>query len=204
GSVGFAIPGTELRIAEDGEVLMRGPHIFQGYFKNPEATRETVDDEGWLHSGDIGELSADGFLRITDRKKELLITSGGKNIGPQILEGKLRQIPAVSQAVVVGDRRNYLAALITLDPLRAPLEAEAAKSPGRTPQELAACPLFRAHLERQIEAVNANLARYETIKKFVILPAELSIEAGELTPTMKLKRRIVNQKYAVEIESLYS
>jgi long-subunit acyl-CoA synthetase (AMP-forming) len=204
GSVGFAIPGTELRIAEDGEVLMRGPHIFQGYFKNPEATRETVDDEGWLHSGDIGELSAGGFLRITDRKKELLITSGGKNIGPQILEGKLRQIPAVSQAVVVGDRRNYLAALITLDPQRAPLEAEAAKSPGRTPQELAACPLFRAHLEKQIEAVNANLARYETIKKFVILPAELSIEGGELTPTMKLKRRVAYQKYAAEIESLYS
>jgi long-subunit acyl-CoA synthetase (AMP-forming) len=204
GSVGFAIPGTELRIAEDGEVLMRGPHIFHGYFKNPEATRETVNEEGWLCSGDIGELSTDGFLRITDRKKELLITSGGKNIGPQNLEGKLRQIPAVSQAVVVGDRRNYLAALITLDPQRAPLEAEAAKSPARTPQELAGCPLFRAHLEKQIEAVNANLARYETIKKFVILPAELSIEAGELTPTMKLKRRVVYQKYAAEIESLYT
>jgi long-subunit acyl-CoA synthetase (AMP-forming) len=204
GSVGFAIPGTELRIAEDGEVLMRGPHIFQGYYKNPEATRETVDAEGWLHSGDIGELSADGFLRITDRKKELLITSGGKNIGPQILEGKLRQIPAVSQAVVVGDRRHYLAALLTLDPQRAPLEAAAAQSPGHTPQELAACPLFRAHLEKQIEAVNAGLARYETIKRFVVLPAELSIEAGELTPTMKLKRRIVYQKYAEEIESLYS
>lgn len=204
GSVGFAIPGTELRIAEDGEVLMRGPHIFQGYFKNPEATQETVNEEGWLCSGDIGELSADGFLRITDRKKELIITSGGKNISPQNLEGKLRQIPVVSQAVVVGDRRHYLAALITLDPQRAPLEGEAAKSSGRTPQELAACPLFRAHLEKQIEAVNANLARYETIKKFVILPTELSIEAGELTPTMKIKRRVVYQRYAAEIESLYS
>jgi long-subunit acyl-CoA synthetase (AMP-forming) len=203
GSVGFAIPGTELRIAEDGEVLMRGPHIFQGYYKNPAATQETIDEDGWLHSGDIGELSADGFLRITDRKKELLITSGGKNIGPQILEGKLRQIPAVSQAVVVGDRRNYLAALLTLDPQRAPLEAEAAGSPGRSPQELATCPVFRRHLEKQVEAVNANLARYETIKKFVILPAELSIEAGELTPTMKLKRRVVYQRYAAEIESLY-
>ena len=204
GSVGFAIPGTELRIAEDGEVLMRGPHVFQGYYKNPEATQETVDEEGWLYSGDIGELSADGFLRITDRKKELLITSGGKNIGPQILEGKLRQIPVVSQAVVVGDRRNYLAALLTLDPQRAPLEAEAAGSPFRTPRELAGCPVFRRHLEQQVEAVNASLARYETIKKFVILPEELSIEAGELTPTMKLKRRIVNQKYAAEIESLYA
>jgi long-subunit acyl-CoA synthetase (AMP-forming) len=191
GSVGFAIPGTELRIAEDGEVLMRGPHVFRGYYKNPEATKEAVDEEGWLHSGDIGELSADGFLRITDRKKELLITSGGKNIGPQILEGKLRQIPVVSQAVVVGDRRNYLAALLTLDPQR-------------TPRELAECPIFRRHLEKQVEAVNATLARYETLKKFVILPEELSIEAGELTPTMKLKRRIVTQKYATEIESLYA
>jgi len=204
GSVGRALPGTELRIAGDGEVLMRGPHVFLGYFKNPEATRETVDDEGWLHSGDIGELDADGFLRITDRKKELLITSGGKNIGPQILEGKLRQIPAVSQAVVVGDRRNYLAALLTLDPQQAPLAAAAAGSPARTPQELAACPLFRRHLEQQVEAVNATLARYETIKKFVILPEELSIEAGDLTPTMKLKRQVVNRKYAAEIESLYA
>jgi len=204
GTVGRAIAGTELRIAEDGEVLIRGAHVFLGYYKNPEATQETVDGEGWLHSGDIGELDADGFLRITDRKKELLITSGGKNIGPQILEGKLRQIPAVSQAVVVGDRRNYLAALLTLDPQAAPLAAAAAGSPARTPRELAACPLFRRHLEGQVEAVNATLARYETIKKFAILPAELSIEAGELTPTMKLKRRVVTQKYAAEIESLYA
>jgi long-subunit acyl-CoA synthetase (AMP-forming) len=204
GRVGRAIGGTELRIAEDGEVLMRGPHVFLGYFKNPEATREAVDDDGWLHSGDIGELDAEGFLRITDRKKELLITSGGKNIGPQILEGKLRQIPAVSQAVVVGDRRNYLAALLTLDPQQATLAAATAGSPARTPRELAACPVFRRHLEQQVEAVNSTLARYETIKKFVILPEELSIEAGELTPTMKLKRRVVTQKFAAEIEGLYA
>ena len=204
GSVGFAIPGSELRIAaENGEVLMRGPHVFRGYYKNPEATRETIDGDGWLHSGDVGEIDGDGFLRITDRIKELLITSGGKNIGPQILEGKLRQIPAVSQAVVVGDRRNYLAALLTLDPQRAPQEAATAGSPFRTPRELATCPVFQRHLDQQIEAVNATLARYETIKKFVILPAELSIEEGELTPTMKLKRRVVVQKYAAEIEGLY-
>jgi long-subunit acyl-CoA synthetase (AMP-forming) len=203
GSVGFAIPGSELRTAGDGEVLIRGPHVFKGYYKNPAATQETVDGDGWLHTGDVGEIDGDGFLRITDRIKELLITSGGKNIGPQILEGKLRQIPAVSQAVVVGDRRNYLAALLTLDPQRAPQEAAAAGSPFRTPQELAACPAFRRYLDQQIEAVNATLARYETIKKYLILPAELSIEAGELTPTMKLKRRVVVQKYAAEIESLY-
>lgn len=204
GKVGLAIEGTEIRTGEDGEVLMRGPHVFPGYYKNEAATRETVDGEGWLHSGDIGEIDADGFLRITDRKKELLITSGGKNIGPQNLESKLKQIPVVSQAVVVGDRRNYLAALVTLDPLRAAAEAEAAGSPMREPRDLAKCPVFREHLERQVEEVNRTLARYETIKRIAILPEELSIEGGELTPTMKLKRRVIHQKYAEEIERLYA
>lgn len=204
GKVGVAIDGTEIRTAEDGEVMMRGPHVFKGYYKNEAATQETVDEEGWLHSGDIGELDEEGFLRITDRKKELIITSGGKNIGPQILEGKLKQIAVVSQAVVVGDRRNYLVALLALDPLRAPLEAEAAGSPHREPKDLAACEIFRQHLEKQVEAVNETLARYETIKRFAILPRELSIEDGELTPTMKLKRRVIHQSYAEEIERLYS
>jgi long-subunit acyl-CoA synthetase (AMP-forming) len=204
GKVGLAIPGTEVKTAEDGEVLMRGPHVFPGYYKNEAATKETLDEEGWLHSGDIGEMDAEGFLRITDRKKELIITSGGKNIGPQILESKLKQIPVVSQAVVVGDRRNYLAALLTLDPLRAGTEAEAAGSPVREPRDLAGCEVFRKHLESQVEEVNKTLARYETIKRFAILPQELSIDGGELTPTMKLKRRVIHQKYADEIERLYS
>jgi long-subunit acyl-CoA synthetase (AMP-forming) len=204
GKVGFAIKGTEIRIAEDGEVLMRGPHVFPGYFKNDEATRETLDAEGWLHSGDIGELDAQGLLRITDRKKELIITSGGKNVGPQILENKLKQIPVVSQAVVLGDRRNYLAALLTLDPLRAPIEAEIAGSPHRDPKDLANCEIFRAHLEKQVEEINRTLARYESIKRFKILPRELSIEEGELTPTLKLKRRIIYQNHAEEIERLYA
>jgi long-subunit acyl-CoA synthetase (AMP-forming) len=204
GKVGFPLPGTEIRTAEDGEVMMRGPHVFLGYYKNEAATRETVDEEGWLHSGDIGELGGDGLLRITDRKKELLITSGGKNIGPQILEGKLKQIRAVSQAVVLGDRRNYLAALLTLDPANAPAEAAAAGSQARTLEEIATCPTFRAYLEKQVEQVNGTLARYETIKRFHVLPQELSIEGGELTPTMKLKRRVIYDKYAREIEGLYS
>ncbi|HYN23284.1 MAG TPA: AMP-binding protein [Thermoanaerobaculia bacterium] len=204
GKVGVAIDGTEVRTAEDGEVMMRGPHVFKGYYKNEAATKETVDDEGWLHSGDIGELDAEGFLRITDRKKDLIITSGGKNIGPQILEGKLKQIPVVSQAVVIGDRRNYLVALLALDPLRAPLEAEAAGSPHREPKDLAGCEIFRKHLEKQVEGVNQTLARYETIKRFAVLPRELSIEDGELTPTMKLKRRVILQSYAEEIERLYA
>jgi long-subunit acyl-CoA synthetase (AMP-forming) len=191
-------------LAEDGEVLMRGPHVCRGYFKNEEATRETVDDEGWLHSGDIGEIDEEGFLKITDRKKELIITSGGKNIAPAIIEGKLRQIPAVSQAVVIGDRRNYLVALLTLDPARAADQARAANSPSTTPAALATCPVFRQYLEQQVEGVNTTLARYEQIKKFIVLPRELSIDEGELTPTMKLKRRVVNQKFAEEIEKLYA
>ena len=203
GRVGFPIQGTEIRIAEDGEVLMRGPHVFLGYYKNEEATREAVDSEGWLHSGDVGEME-DGFLRITDRKKELIITSGGKNIGPAILEGKLKQIPGLSQAVVVGDRRNYLAALLTLDPQRAATVAESVGSPAREPEELATDPVFRQYLDKQVEEVNSGLARYETIKRFTVLPRELSIEEGELTPTMKLKRRVVNDRYAAEIEKLYA
>ena len=204
GRAGAAIPGTELRVAEDGEIQMRGPHVFKGYYKNEEATRETLDPEGWIHSGDVGEVDADGFLRVTDRKKEILITSGGKNIAPQHLEGKLKQIPAVSQAVAVGDRRPYVVALLTLDPTRVAAEAQKAGSPARTSEEAARCPVFRAYVEEQVEAVNASLARYESIKKVALLPRELSVEAGELTPTLKLKRRAIAEAYADAIQALYT
>jgi long-subunit acyl-CoA synthetase (AMP-forming) len=203
GRAGVAIPGTELRVAEDGEIQMRGPHVFKGYYKNEEATRETLDAEGWIHSGDIGEIDADGFLRVTDRKKEILITSGGKNIAPQHLEGKLKQIPAVSQAVAIGDRRPYVVALLTLDPARVTTEAEKAGSPARTPEEAARCPVFKAYVEKQVEEVNASLARYETIKKVALLPRELSVESGELTPTLKLKRRVILERHKDAIDALY-
>jgi len=204
GRAGVAIPGTELRLAEDGEILMRGPHVFKGYYKNDEATRETLDAEGWIHSGDVGEIDADGFLRVTDRKKEILITSGGKNIAPQHLEGKLKQIPAVSQAVAIGDRRPYVVALLTLDPARVAAEAEKAGSPARTPEEATRCPVFRAYVEKQVEAVNASLARYETIKKVALLPEELTVDSGELTPTLKLKRRVILERHKETIEALYA
>ena len=203
GRAGCALPGTELKIAEDGEVLIRGPHVFAGYYKNDAATRETVDAEGWLHSGDVGEIDPEGFLRVTDRKKELLITSGGKNIAPQYLEGRLKQIPAVSQAVAIGDRRPFVVALLTLDPARVAGEAARAGSPARTADEAAACPLFHAHVQRQIDAINATLARYETVKRVALLPRELSVEAGELTPTLKLKRRVIHERHAEAIERLY-
>jgi long-subunit acyl-CoA synthetase (AMP-forming) len=204
GWAGRAMAGTEIRLAEDGEVLMRGPHVFRGYFKNPAATDETLDAEGWLHSGDVGEIDRRGFLRITDRKKELIITAGGKNLAPQHLEGKLKQIAAVSQAVAIGDRRPYIVALLALDPLRLAAEAALAGSPAKTPAEAAVCARFRAYLERQVEAVNQDLARYESIKRFAILPQELSIDGGELTPTLKLKRRVIGEKYRETIEGLYA
>ncbi len=204
GRAGYALPGTELRIAEDGEILMRGPHVFKGYYKNEEATRETLDAAGWIHSGDVGEIDADGFLRVTDRKKELLITSGGKNIAPQHLEGKLKQIPAVSQAVAIGDRRAYVVALLTLDPLRVAAEAEKAGSPARTAEDAARCPVFKAYVEKQVEEINEGLARYESIKKIALLPSELTVETGELTPTLKLKRRVILERHADEVASLYA
>jgi long-subunit acyl-CoA synthetase (AMP-forming) len=204
GRAGYALPGTELRIAEDGEILIRGPHVFAGYYKNPDATAEALSPEGWLHSGDVGEIDADGFLRVTDRKKELLITAGGKNVAPQLLEGKLKQIPAVSQAVAIGDRRPYIVALLTLDPARVEAVAREAGSPARTPEEAAACEVFRAHVAKQVAAVNRDLARYEQVKKFELVPRELSVETGELTPTLKLKRRVILERHAEAVERLYA
>ncbi len=201
---GPALLGAEIGIADDGEVLMRGRHVFKGYFKNEAATAETIDSDGWLHSGDVGQIDDKDFLQITDRKKELLITAGGENIAPQILEGKLKAIPAISQVVVIGDRRKYLTAIFALDPEKVASEAKAAGSGARDSKAASECDAFRAYIQSQLDGVNATLARVQTIKKFIILPEELSIEGGELTPTMKLKRRIVNENYAVEIESMYT
>jgi long-subunit acyl-CoA synthetase (AMP-forming) len=204
GKCGVVFAGTELKIAEDGEVCMRGPHVFKGYLKDPESTKNAIDPDGWLHSGDIGVIDSQGFLQITDRKKDLLITAGGENIAPQVLEGQLKAIPCVGQAVVVGDRMKYLAALVTLDPERLAIEATAAGSPARTIAEAAKCAAFRRHLQKQIDQVNEKLARVQTIKKFVVVPNEFSIDGGELTPTMKVKRKVVNEKYRLEIASMYA
>ena len=195
--------GTEVRIADQGEVHIRGPHVFMGYYKNPEATRETLDDEGWLHSGDVGEIDEEGYLRITDRMKELIVTSGGKNIAPQRIEAGLKGITGIGQAAVVGDRRNYLVALLTVDPDQMASAAARAGASVSSPEEAAASPEFRTFIEQQVERVNGDLARYETIKKFTILPSEFSIEKSELTPTMKLKRRVIEEHYASEIDAMY-
>ena len=203
GKCGIVLPGAELKLAEDGEICMRGRHVFKGYLKDEESTKSALDADGWLHSGDIGTFDKDGFLQITDRKKDLLITAGGENIAPQVLEGQLKGIPVVAQAVVIGDRKKYLAALLTLDPERVKAEAEAAGSPAKDVAEAAKCPTFRKHLEKQIDGVNERLARVQTIKRFVIIPAEFTIDGGELTPTMKVKRKVVNEKYKKEIAGLY-
>ncbi len=204
GAAGYPLEGTELAMAEDGEICIRGPHVFLGYYKDPEATAAAIDADGWLHSGDIGELTDDGFLKVTDRKKEIIVTSGGKNVAPQPIEGQLKSIPGVAQAVVIGDRRKFLTALITLEPETIRDALLAANSPATDADGASRCELFRAYIHRAIEAINRQLASYETIKRFAVLPRPFSIDGGELTPTMKLKRRVIHEKYGKEIDSLYS
>ena len=202
GSVGRALPGMQIRIADDGEVLVKGPNVFQGYYKNEEATREALGD-GWLHTGDIGELDADGYLKITGRKKDIIITAGGKNITPANLEAEIKQHPLVSQCVVIGDRRPYLVALVTLDPEEA---AAYARDRGlhMDAAALAANDDVRESIQAHVDKVNEKFARVEQVKRIEILPADLSQEGGELTPTLKVKRNVVADKYAQQIEQLYA
>jgi long-chain acyl-CoA synthetase len=202
GTIGRPFPGCEVKIAEDGEILVRGPNVFQGYYKNEEATRETLVD-GWLRTGDIGAIDADGFVRITGRKKDIIITAGGKNITPANIEAEVKQHPLVSQCVVIGDRRPYLVALLTLDPEEA-VKFAGEHGLGDDPDAIASSEQVRHAIEDHIEKMNQKFARVEQVKKFKILPRDLSQEGGELTPTMKVKRNVVADKYAADIESLYS
>jgi long-chain acyl-CoA synthetase len=202
GTIGKPFPGCTVKIAEDGEILVKGPNIFQGYYKNPEATRETIVD-GWLHTGDLGEIDEDGFIKITGRKKDIIITAGGKNITPANLEGEIKQHPLVSQCVVVGDRRPYLVALVTLDPEEAAAYAKEKGLP-EDPGQLATHPEIRAALEAHVDKINEKFARVEQVKKIAILPHDLSQESGELTPTLKVKRAVVAEKHEREIEQLYA
>ena len=195
GTVGPPLPGLEVKIADDGEIRVRGPNVFLGYYKEPEATAEALQD-GWLCSGDLGKLDAGGFLTITGRKKEIIITAGGKNIAPKNIEAMLKQSPLVAEAVVIGDRRKYLTALITLD--------EAAARKVAPSGDLAQASEVRSAIQSKIDEANQSLARVEQIKKFTILPKQFGIDSGELTPTLKIKRNVVAQKYAKEIESLYA
>ena len=203
GTVGRPLPGAEVRVATDGELLVRGPHVFAGYYRDEEATRASLRD-GWLRTGDLGAVDGDGYVRITGRKKEIIITSSGKNISPTNLEEMLRQSRWISQAVVFGDDKPYLVALLTLDPDEA---AKLAARVGLSPDDRAALarhPGVRAELQASVDAVNARLARIEQIKRFAILEGDLSQAAGELTPTLKIKRPVVARRYADLVEELYA
>ncbi len=199
GTVGRRVPGVDVRIAEDGEICVKGPNVFKGYYKDPAATNDALQD-GWLLSGDLGEFDEDGYLRITGRKKDILITAGGKNIAPKNLELALTNLPLVGQAVVIGDRRKFLSALLTLDETGA---AAFAASKGISVSELPTHGDCIAEIQKGVDSVNSQFARVEHIRKFTLLPSQFSMEAGELTPTMKIKRRIVNENYTAQIDAMY-
>ena len=200
GSVGKPLPHVEAKVAEDGELLLRGPNIFKGYYKNEQATNETLVD-GWLHTGDLARIDDDGFVYIVGRKKDIIITAGGKNITPANLENGLKQNRWISQAVVVGDRRPYLIALITLDPEEAPAFAE---QHGLAVEDLPESEQMLAEVQSVVDEVNSKVGPVEQIKKFKILQRDLTQETGELTPTLKVKRNVVNEKNADVIDSLYN
>jgi long-chain acyl-CoA synthetase len=188
GTVGKPLPGVEIRIADDGEILLRSNTVFAGYYHDEEATRATLDDEGFVHTGDVGHLDDDGFLVITDRKKDIIVTAGGKNVSPQNLENELKAHPIVSQAIVVGDRRPYVAALVTVDPDRATGLPKSG---------------VEALVQSAVDAVNAERSRFEQIKRFVVLPREFSLEQEEVTPTLKLRRKVILEHFAPDVDALY-
>ncbi len=202
GTVGRACPGMEVRIADDGEVICRGGNVFQGYFKQPDKTAETIID-GWLHSGDIGEMDDEGYVRIVDRKKELIITSGGKNISPANLEAALKTVPLIGQAAAVGDGRKFISAILVLDPEAATIWAKSHGKEALSLSELAADAEVLAEVQAGVDEVNQQFAQVEQIKRFTLVGEEWMPDSDMLTPTSKLKRRGVNARYADQIEAMY-
>ncbi len=203
GTVGRPLPGASVQIAEDGEILLRGGCVFQGYWSNDAATQEAFTHDGWFRSGDVGELDEDGYLRITGRKKELLVTAGGKNVAPAVLEDRLRAHPLVSHCVVIGDARPFIAALITIDEEAFPSWAAQAGKEGKTVADLVDDADLTAAVQQAVDDANLAVSRAEAIRTFRILPEDLSIEGGELTPTLKVKRAVIAQKYAQVIDHIY-
>jgi long-chain acyl-CoA synthetase len=204
GTVGQLIDGIEARMGEGNELLLRGQGLFRGYYRDPEATAEAIDADGWFHTGDIAEIDAEGFIRITDRKKDILITAGGKNIAPQNIENLIKAHPCISQVMVHGDRRPYLSALITLDEAELLDFARREGIPAQPPEALAAHPRVRALIEEHVAAVNARLAPHEAIRRFAILPRDFTEASGELTPTLKIRRREITRAYQDILDDLYN
>lgn len=204
GTVGRALAGIEVTLADDGEILARGPVSTPGYYRQEDATRALIDDDGWVHTGDIGEMDADGFLKVIDRKKELIITSSGKNIAPSNIENYLKESPIVGHAMAIGDGRPYVVAVMTLDGEIAPLVAQQAGLEFADLADLATKPQIQAMAQAAVDAANTRLSRPEQVKRWALLPTEWTAESAELTPTLKLKRRVVTSNYAEHIEALYS
>jgi long-chain acyl-CoA synthetase len=204
GSIGIPGPGVEMRIAEGThEILLRGPCVIKGYLNQPEKTAEAIDAEGWLHTGDVGRVDADGYFTITDRMKDIIITAGGKNVTPSEWENELKFSPYVTDAVVIGDKRAYLTALVMIDQENVEKYAQDHDVPFSNYASLTRAPEIVALIGREIERANAKFARVEQVKKFRLLETQLTAEDEELTPTMKLKRQLVQKKYAAMIESMY-
>jgi long-chain acyl-CoA synthetase len=201
--VGRLIEGIEAKLGEENELLLRGQGLFRGYYRDPETTALAIDADGWFHSGDIAAIDAEGFIRITDRKKDIIVTAGGKNIAPQNIETLVKALPVVSHVLVHGDRRSYLTALVTLD--AAELRDWAAREgiAASSPEALVSHPAVRRLVEEQIAAVNTRLAPHEAIRRFAILPRDFTEAAGELTPTLKIRRREITRKYSDLLDSLY-
>jgi len=200
--VGTPLPDAEIKIAEDGEILLKGPHVFMGYYNDPEKTQETIVN-GWLHTGDVGRIDEDGHLIITDRIKDIIITAGGKNITPSEIENQLKFSPYINDAVVIGDRRKYLTALIMIDEDNVMKHAQDNRVPFTTYASLTKAPEIIKLIEKEVDEVNKQFARVETIKKFRLIGIQLTTDDDEITPTMKLKRNFVNEKFKDLIASMY-
>jgi len=204
GSVGPVIPSAEVRIADDGEILTRGPGVMLGYYDNPEATAETIDAEGWLHTGDIGHLDEDGYLFITDRKKDILVTAGGKNVAPQPVENQLKKNKFISQVVVVGDRRKFLACIIVPNFEELEVWARMHHLTWEDHEDLIAKPEVQDKYQRGLERANVKLPSFGSIKRFCLVKDEFTLERGELTPTLKVKRNVIQREYADLIDRMYA
>ena len=203
GSVGPVIPNAEVKIAEDGEILTRGDHVMVGYYKKEADTKEAIDSDGWFYTGDIGLIDDDGFLKITDRKKNIIVTSGGKNIAPGRIENSLTNSPLIEQAMVVGDKRKYCSAVLVASEESLTKWAEKNDIQFGSYKELVDLPEVKTLIAKEVDKTTKNLASYESIKKFVLATAPFTIETGELTPSLKVKRRVVLEKYNNKIDEMY-
>jgi long-chain acyl-CoA synthetase len=203
GSVGVAVPGTVVKIASDGEILIKGPGVMQGYYKNAEATREVLEADGWFHSGDIGEIDSEGYVRITDRKKDIIVTAGGKNVAPQNLENSLKTYPIISSAMVHGDKRPYLTVLICVNEEAGKKLLSERGVTFATYAEMVARPEIKEAVQKTLDAVNADQPPYNTLKRFALMDRDFTQETGELTPTLKVKRKLCTQKYAAILDGMY-